>query len=93
MVKFYAPYCGHCKKMIPAYNALANDLKDLVDIAAIDCTNSANESICSRYQVSGYPTLKLFVVQENEADKIKRKIVLGTDLWWCCNCHLNIFRL
>lgn len=78
MVKFFAPYCGHCKNMIPAYNALAENLKNLVDISAIDCTDSSNSSICSRYQVSGYPTLKLFVVQESETDKIKRKkIVLG----------------
>lgn len=67
--------------MMPAYSALAENLKDLVDVAVLDCTNAANETYCARYKVSGYPTVKLFVVQESEADKVKRKkIVLGTQL-------------
>lgn len=78
MVKFYAPYCGYCKKMIPAYNKLAENLKDLVEIAAIDCTNSFNAPICSKYKIEGYPTLKFFVIQENANEQGKRKkIVLG----------------
>lgn len=78
MVKFYAPYCGYCKKMIPAYNKLAENLKDLVDIAVVDCTSSSNTPICSKYRVEGYPTLKFFVVQESDSEKGKRKkVVLG----------------
>lgn len=78
MVKFYAPYCGYCKKMIPAYNKLAENLKGLVDVATLDCTSSSNAPICSKYNVEGYPTLKFFIVQESESEKGKRKkIVLG----------------
>ncbi len=60
--------------MIPAYNKLAENLKDLVEIAVIDCTISSNAPICSKYRVEGYPTLKFFVVQEDEK---RKKIVLG----------------
>lgn len=78
MVKFYAPYCGYCKKMIPAYNELAEKLKDLVDIVAVDCTDSLNKNLCGKYRIEGYPSLKFFVVQESEAEKgQKKKIVLG----------------
>lgn len=78
MVKFYAPYCGYCKQMIPAYNKLAESLKELVDIVAVDCTDSSNQNVCGKYRIEGYPTLKFFVVQESSTEKgKKKKIVLG----------------
>lgn len=75
MVKFYAPYCGHCKNMVPVYNKLAENLKELVDVAAVDCTNSMNQDVCAKYRIEGYPTLKFFVVQESDGKK--KKVVLG----------------
>ncbi len=39
--------------MIPAYEKLAENLEGLADIAAIDCTQSFNRPICSRYDVQG----------------------------------------
>lgn len=75
MVKFYAAYCGHCRKMIPAYDALADNLRELVDIAAIDCAVSSNAATCGKYHVEGYPTLKFFMIQE--VDGKKKKVVLS----------------
>ena len=75
MVKFYAPYCGHCRKMTPAYDQLAENLHDLVDVAVMDCTDSSNASMCGKYKVEGYPTLKFFVMQEVNGKK--KKVVLG----------------
>lgn len=62
--------------MMPTYDKLAENLRDLVDIAAIDCTDTFNAPMCSKYRVDGYPTLKLFVIQE--VDGKKKKVVLGT---------------
>ncbi len=53
MIKFFAPWCGHCKKMIPEYEKLASNLEGLVDVAELDCTQSDNQAICSRYGVQG----------------------------------------
>lgn len=39
--------------MVPAYEKLAENLKDLVDVLAIDCTIDRNQAICSRYKVEG----------------------------------------
>ncbi|KAM9386400.1 protein disulfide-isomerase A3-like [Pholidichthys leucotaenia] len=58
LVKFYAPWCGHCKKLAPDFNKAATRLKGHVQLAKVDCT--AHSETCGRFGVSGYPTLKIF---------------------------------
>lgn len=58
LVKFYAPWCGHCKKLAPEFEKAASRLKGSVQLAKVDCT--ANAETCRRFGVSGYPTLKIF---------------------------------
>jgi protein disulfide-isomerase A1 len=55
LVKFFAPWCGHCKKMAPAYEQLSEEDLPNVVIAEVDAT------VESEYNVKGYPTLKWFV--------------------------------
>jgi len=55
-VKFFAPWCGHCKKMAPQWEKLAIALKGRVNVAEVDCT--AHRSTCKRFAVEGYPALK-----------------------------------
>merc|ERR1712205_126976 len=58
-VKMYAPWCGHCKKLAPAWDELANKVKPQnINVAKVDCT--AYKSLCSSLGVSGYPTLLTF---------------------------------
>uniref|UniRef100_A0A8C1JN00 Protein disulfide-isomerase n=1 Tax=Cyprinus carpio TaxID=7962 RepID=A0A8C1JN00_CYPCA len=58
LVKFYAPWCGHCKKLAPEFETAATRLKGTVTLAKVDCTT--NTETCKRYGVTGYPTLKIF---------------------------------
>ncbi|CAN9503564.1 unnamed protein product [Ophioblennius macclurei] len=58
LVKFYAPWCGHCKKLAPEFEKAASRLKGSVQLAKVDCTD--HTETCARFGVTGYPTLKIF---------------------------------
>jgi len=59
-IKFYAPWCGHCKKLAPTWGDLGSYFKDNDDVvvAHIDCT--AHKDVCQKAEVKGYPTLKIY---------------------------------
>jgi len=58
-VKFYAPWCGHCKALAPEYEAAADQLApEGIPMAQVDC--DAHKELCERFQVSGFPTMKHF---------------------------------
>ncbi|KAH6650478.1 hypothetical protein F5144DRAFT_47685 [Chaetomium tenue] len=59
IVEFYAPWCGHCKNLKPAYEKAAKNLEGLANVAAVDCDDEANKPLCGSMGVQGFPTLKI----------------------------------
>ncbi|KAI0409934.1 hypothetical protein F4802DRAFT_542674 [Xylaria palmicola] len=59
VVEFYAPWCGHCQNLKPAYEKAAKNLDGLAKVAAINCDEDENKQLCGVMGVKGFPTLKI----------------------------------
>ncbi|CAM9595691.1 unnamed protein product [Ectocarpus sp. 6 AP-2014] len=58
LVEFFAPWCGHCKKLEPEWESAAGQLSGSVNLGAVDATQATN--LAQKYGVQGYPTIKAF---------------------------------
>ena len=70
-VMFFAPWCGHCKRLAPTWEELAGkrNTEKEVTIAKVDCTEQT--ALCSAQDVTGYPTLKFFKSGAEKEDGVK----------------------
>ena len=67
-VKFYAPWCGHCTRMAPAWEELAKSQADNKDVVIAELDADAHRSTASKFGIRGFPTIKLFS-KSNKAGK------------------------
>lgn len=58
LLKFYAPWCGHCKSLSPILDSAATQLVGKLSIGKIDCTSE--KELCKKHAIKGYPTLKYY---------------------------------
>jgi len=63
-VKFYAPWCGHCKAIAPIWDQIGQKYSDKGDlvIAKVDSTKNEIDGI----DIEGFPTIKMFKKETNE---------------------------
>lgn len=58
LVEFYAPWCGHCKTLVPEYKKAAAALRGAVRVGAVNADE--HKELGGKFGVRGFPTIKLF---------------------------------
>lgn len=89
-VKFFAPWCGHCKRLAPIWEELATKLAGKAKVGKVDCTegNDRNRELCNAQGVTGFPTLNIYKNGEKiEEYKGKRTV---EELEAFVNKHLEV---
>ena len=63
-MQFYAPWCGHCKKLEPEWAAAAAQLDGhtpTLRLAQADVTDKTNEVFKTTMGIKGLPTIKVCI--------------------------------
>lgn len=66
LVKFFAPWCGHCQAMAADFESVATQLKGQAVLGDVDATKE--EDLAKKFKIDGFPTLKLFADGEEVVD-------------------------
>jgi len=66
MIEFYAPWCGHCQRLVPDYTKAAKALKGVVKVGAVNADE--HRSLGGQYGVQGFPTIKVFGLDKNKPE-------------------------
>ena len=69
MIAFYAPWCGHCQHLLPEWTNAATQLRGTIKIAKVDAT--VHTQLAQRYQIQGYPTIKIFSPGKGDKKKVE----------------------
>ncbi len=60
VVLHYAPWCGHCKRLLPDYEVASRRCARAVVFSKVDCTSQSG--LCTG--VNGYPHIKIHIKQD-----------------------------
>ncbi len=82
-IDFYAPWCIHCVRLAPTWEAFAKTVHDKdihVKVYKVDCTK--HEFLCRQQQIMGYPTLRVYRGKDAMYPNYSGKRTVSTLLAW-----------
>lgn len=69
LVEFYAPWCGHCKRLAPVWDTLSTVFAGDNDVVIAKVDADAHKELGSRYGVTGFPTIKYFPKNNKDGEE------------------------
>ncbi|CAN8068061.1 unnamed protein product [Agarophyton chilense] len=82
-VDFFAPWCIHCVRLAPTWEAFAKTVHDKdihVKVFKVDCTK--NEFLCRQQHIMGYPTLRVYQGKIPKEPDYRDKRTVSSLLTW-----------
>jgi len=77
LMKFYAPWCGHCKKLEPIWKHVAQSLIEApIRVGRVDCTRFSK--VATEFNIKGFPTIMFLKgddVYTYDGDRTREDIV------------------
>nr|CCC90140.1 putative thioredoxin [Trypanosoma congolense IL3000] len=65
-ILFYAPWCGHCKRLHPEWETFAKSVEGVVRVGAINADE--HQQLAQQYNLRGFPTVKYWGLGEKRAN-------------------------
>ncbi|KEG06549.1 putative thioredoxin [Trypanosoma grayi] len=66
-VLFYAPWCGHCRKIHPEWEKFAQAVQGTIRVGAVNA--DAHKELGQQFSIRGFPTIKYWNVGEKRLNK------------------------
>lgn len=57
-IKFYAPWCSHCRAMAPAWTQMAKEMAGKLNVGEVNC--DAESKFCKEMSARAYPTIRFY---------------------------------
>eukprot|EP00659_Diplonema_papillatum_P000580 gene580-875_t len=71
MIKFFAPWCGHCKSMEEDWSDFAAMYKGVKDVVIAEADADSYREIGNKYGVGSFPTIKLYTKKDKDGIEFK----------------------